>query len=226
VEEITQDPHPRPLSLKGEGSRPLTIALTGGIGSGKSTLAGMLVEQGAGLIDTDAIARVLTAAGGAAIEPIRRQFGDEAIGGDGALDRAALRARVFRDPALRQRLEALLHPMIWQRARPLADALAANAAYLVFDVPLLAESTMRAQRFDRVLVVDCPVPLQVAHVVQRGSLSRAEAEAIVAAQASRAQRLALADDVVFNGASLAAFAQRARRLHALYSDLGGQRKAV
>jgi len=139
----------------------LTVALTGGIGSGKSTLAGMLVEQGAGLIDTDAIARELTAVGGAAIEDIRRQFGDEVIGADGGLDRAGLRARVFGDPALRQRLEALLHPMIWQRARPMADALGANAAYLVFDIPLLAESSARTQRFDRVLVVDCPIPLQV-----------------------------------------------------------------
>ena len=203
-----------------------TVALTGGIGSGKSTLAGMLVEQGAGLIDTDAIAHELTAAGGAAIEDIRCQFGDEVIGADGGLDRAGLRARVFGDPALRQRLEALLHPMIWQRARPMADALAAHAAYLVFDIPLLAESAARAQRFDRVLVVDCPIRLQVERVVQRGSLSRAEAEAIVAAQASRAQRLALADDVVFNGASLAALARHARRLHALYSELGSQRRAV
>jgi dephospho-CoA kinase len=205
---------------------PLRIGLTGGIGSGKSTLARMLVGQGAGLVDTDAIARELTAAGGAAIEAIRREFGDEVIGADGALDRAGLRAQVFGDPPTRKRLEAMLHPMIWQRAESAAEALAATTAYLVFDVPLLAESAARGRRFDRVLVVDCPIPLQVARVVQRGSLSRAEAEAIVAAQASRAERLALADDVVFNAASLAALEQRARRLHALYSDLASKRRAL
>lgn len=204
----------------------LTIALTGGIGSGKSTLARMLVEQGAGLVDTDAIARELTAAGGAAIGALRAEFGDEAIGPDGALDRCAVRARVFADPRSRQRLEALLHPMIWQRAGQLAGALAATAAYLVFDVPLLTESATRAQDFDRVLVVDCPVALQVARVVRRGSLDRAEVEAIVAAQASREQRLALADDVVFNGESLEALAQRALRLHSLYASLASGRRAV
>ena len=204
----------------------LTIALTGGIGSGKSTLARMLAEQGAGLVDTDAIARELTAAGGAAIDAIRREFGDGAIGSDGALDRASVRAKVFGDPQSRKRLEALLHPMIWQRAESTAEALAATTAYLVFDVPLLAESTVGARRFDRVLVVDCPIRLQVARVVQRGSLPPTEVEAIVAAQASRAERLALADDVVFNGASLAALEQHARRLHRLYSDLASKRRAV
>jgi dephospho-CoA kinase len=204
----------------------LTIGLTGGIGSGKSTLARMLVEQGAGLVDTDAIARELTEAGGAAIEAIRREFGDEAIGSDGALDRAGLRAKVFGDPRSRKRLEALLHPMIWQQAEAAAQALAATSAYLVFDVPLLAEKTSQARRFDRVLVVDCPIRSQVSRVVQRGSLPVAQVEAIIAAQANRAERLALADDVVFNGANLAALEPRARRLHALYSDLASKRRAM
>jgi dephospho-CoA kinase len=206
--------------------KSLTIGLTGGIGSGKSTLARMLLGQGAALVDTDAIAHELTAAGGAAIEPVRLEFGDEVIGPDGAMDRSVARARAFADPQWRQRLEALLHPMIWQRAMQSAQALAPTAAYLVFDVPLLAESAAGAQRFDRVLLVDCPVLLQVARVVQRGQLNRAEVDAIVAAQASRAQRLALADDVVFNGAGLTGLAQRALRLHALYRDLAGRRGAV
>src|SRR5258708_12338795 len=158
----------------------LTIALTGGIGSGKSTLGRMLVEQGAALIDTDAIAHELTAAGGAAIGALRAEFGDEAIGPDGALDRCAVRARVFADPRSRQRLEALLHPMIWQRAGQLAGALAAAAAYLVFDVPLLTESATRAQDFDPVLVVDCPVPLQVAPLLHRRRLDRARLQPIAA----------------------------------------------
>jgi dephospho-CoA kinase len=204
----------------------LTVALTGGIGSGKSTLARMLVDQGAGLIDTDAIARELTTAGGAAIEAIRREFGDGAIGSDGALDRDALRAKVFGDPPSRSRLEALLHPMIWQRAEAAGEALKPSCAYLVFDVPLLAENASRARRFDRVLVVDCPIQLQVSRVAQRGGLPLAQVEAIIAAQASRAERLALADDVVFNGASLAELEQRTRRLHMLYLSLASKRRAM
>jgi dephospho-CoA kinase len=203
----------------------LSIALTGGIGSGKSTLASMLVEQGAGLIDTDAIARELTAAGGAAIEAIRTEFGDAAIGPDGALDRSAVRARVFGDARARERLEALLHPMIWQQAARRAEALGA-CAYLLFDIPLLAENPARTHRFDRVLVVDCPVRLQVERVLARGGLQRAEVEAIVAAQAGRPQRLALAHDVVFNGADRAALGQRALRLHAMYSGLAGPHGTV
>lgn len=204
----------------------LKIALTGGIGSGKTTLAGMLVGHGAGLIDTDAIARELTAPGGAAIGAIRAEFGEDAIAADGGLDRARMRSRVFADPRARERLESLLHPMIWRRARQVALPPAATAAYLVFDVPLLTESTVRAQGFDRVLVVDCPVWLQVARVAQRGGLAPAEVGAIVAAQPTRGQRLALADDVVFNGASRTALAQRALRLHALYLDLAKQRGSV
>jgi dephospho-CoA kinase len=204
----------------------LTVALTGGIGSGKSTLARLLVEQGAGLIDTDAIAHELTAAGGAAIDTVRTEFGPQYIDRDGGLDRARMRARVFSDPQSRRRLEALLHPLIWQRAEQMAGALAATAAYLIFDVPLLTEAGVSERGFDRVLVVDCPVALQIARVLARGMLNRAQAEAIVAAQAGREARLALADDVVFNAIDLAALKHRALRLHALYSELGGQRRAV
>ncbi|HEV3017984.1 MAG TPA: dephospho-CoA kinase [Burkholderiaceae bacterium] len=205
--------------------KPLTIALTGGIGSGKSTLARMLAELGAGLIDLDEIARELTAAGGAAIGAIRARFGEEVIDRSGALDRARLRARVFSEPQARARLEALLHPMIWQRARQTAEALASGAGYLLFDVPLLTAASARAQGLDRVVVIDCPVELQTARALQRG-LAQAEVEAIVAAQPNRTERLALADDVVFNGASVAALQQRARRLHALYRDAAAARRGV
>ena len=205
---------------------PLTIALTGGIGSGKSTLARMLAELGAGLIDLDAIARELTAAGGAAIGAIRAEFGQEALDPSGALDRARLRARVFAEPQSRARLEALLHPMIWQRARQTADALWPGVPYLLFEVALLTEASARAQRFDRIVVIDCPVELQVARALQRGLLDPTEVAAIVAAQPSRGARLALADDVVFNGASLAALQERAHRLHALYCGIASSRRGV
>jgi dephospho-CoA kinase len=204
----------------------LTIALTGGIGSGKSTLARCLADQGAGLIDLDAIGRELTAPGGPGLEAIRAEFGDAIIERNGALDRSAIRARVFGDARARRRLEQLLHPLIWQRAELRAGELAAGADYLLFDIPLLAETGARLTRFDRVLLIDCPVASQLERVLQRGALQRSEVEAIVAAQASRESRLALADDVVFNGASLAALEQRAHRLHAHYRELGCRRKAV
>jgi dephospho-CoA kinase len=196
------------------------IGLTGGIGSGKSTLARMLVQMGAGLIDSDAIARELTAAGGSAIDSIRAEFGPQFIDRDGALDRARMRRTVFSDAARRRRLEALLHPMIHERGERIAAALAPRASYLVYDVPLLAEAGAADGRFDRVLVVDCPVELQVARVLQRGSLGRDEVDAIIAWQASRADRLAIADDVLFNGGDMVRLRRQARRLHGLYCALG------
>ncbi len=204
----------------------LTIALTGGLGSGKSTLARLLVALGAGLIDLDAIAHELTGAGGAAIDALREQFGNQVFDRNGGLDRARVRALVYGDPDARARLEALLHPMIWQRAHQTAQALAAGVPYLLFDVPLLTQASMRAHHFDRVVVVDCPVELQVARTLQRGGLDRSEVEAIVAAQPSRSERLALADDVVFNGASVAALEEHARRLHALYLAAASARAGV
>ena len=121
------------------GSGPLKIGLTGGIGSGKSTVAAMLVSRGAALIDTDAIARALSGAGGAALPALRREFGDEMLAADGSLDRAAMRSRAFADAGVRGRLEAILHPMIGAEARRQANA--ASAPVLVFDVPLLSESS-------------------------------------------------------------------------------------
>jgi|SRR5882757_3712144 len=204
----------------------LTIGLTGGIGSGKSTLARLLVEQGAALIDSDAIAHELTAAGGAAIAAIAEQFGEEFVEPGGALDRVKMGARVFSDSRWRRRLEQLLHPMIQSRSEQLASELAPAAAYLVIDVPLLAETAQAKGRFDRILVVDCPAELQIARVLARSSRPRAEVEAIIAGQASRAQRLSIADDVVFNSLTLPALQARALRLHASYLQLASTRASV
>jgi dephospho-CoA kinase len=187
------------------------IGLTGGIGSGKSTVATMLAACGAVLIDSDAISRELTQAGGAAIEPLRDAFGTECIDAQGALDRARMRALAFADPGVRLRLEAVLHPLIG--AETARRSAAAGDAVLVFDVPLLAESAHWRDRVQRILVVDCSSATQIERVAQRPGWDRAAAERVVAQQASRALRRAIADAVVFNdGIDLAALEAQVRAL--------------
>jgi dephospho-CoA kinase len=204
--------------------RPLIIGLTGGIGSGKSTVADALVARGAALVDTDQIAHALTAPGGAAIEPIRQAFGDAVIAPDGRMDRAAMRERAFSDPQARKLLESILHPLI--RAGTDAGVAAAleNAApYVLVAIPLLAEGGGARGRFDRVLVVDCPADVQVERVMRRSGLARTQVDAIMAAQASREQRLGMADDVVDNGGSPDALPAQVERIDALYRRLSTQR---
>jgi len=179
------------------------LGLTGGIGSGKSTVAARLAALGACVVDTDAIARELTAAGGAAISALREAFGAQAIGADGALARAHLRARVFRDPDARARLEAVLHPLIGAEASRRAEA--AGGQPVVFDVPLLAESAHWRARVQRVLVVDCSAATQVERVVRRSGWNADEVRRVIAQQASRERRRAIADAVIDNdGPALAA----------------------
>lgn len=176
--------------------RGLHIGLTGGIGSGKSTVARALVERGAVLIDTDAIARSLASPGGAAIEAIRAEFGASAIDASGGLDRARMRELVFADAQAKVRLEAILHPMIGLECN--RQALAAAGKTTVFDVPLLVESSHWRTRVDRVLVVDCTVETQVMRVMSRSGWSRDAVLAVIAQQASRARRRACADAVIHN----------------------------
>ncbi|MGE0313044.1 MAG: dephospho-CoA kinase [Lautropia sp.] len=200
----------------------LTIALTGGIGSGKSTVADRFVARGAALVDTDRIAHELTAPGGAAIDPIRAAFGDGVIGADGSMDRAAMRGLVFSDPAARRRLEAILHPMIRARTEAgVAAAARAGAPYAIIAIPLLVESGDPRGRADRVLVVDCPEDVQVARVMRRSGLERAQVDAIMAAQATRAARLAAADDVIDNAGEPAALDAQVERLHRAWLALAG-----
>ncbi|MBM3386936.1 MAG: dephospho-CoA kinase [Betaproteobacteria bacterium] len=194
---------------------PWRIGLTGGIGSGKSTVAGMLAELGATVIDADAISRSLTAPGGRAIDAIRAQFGPDMVGPDGAMDRQAMRTRVFADPQARRRLEAIIHPLVAQITREQTEAaVAAGARCLVHDVPLLVESGTRWRAaVDRVLVVDCEPDTQRQRVAARSGLAADEIERILAQQASRAQRLACADIVVFNqGLSLAELNDEIRQM--------------
>jgi len=195
----------------------LVIGLTGGIGSGKSTVADLFVEQGAGLVDTDAIARELTLAGGAAMPRLAAEFGPGIVAADGALDRTAMRQLAFADASARGRLEGILHPLIRQLSTE--RCLAAPEPYVILAVPLLVESGTYRERCDRVVVVDCPESVQIARVMARNGLSADEVKAIMAAQATRQQRLSIADDVVVNEAGLAEISERVRVLHAKYLAL-------
>jgi len=191
------------------------VGLTGGIGSGKSAVADLFAARGVNVVDADAVAHALTKSGGGAMPAIRAEFGDDVADGDGALDRAAMRARVFADPSARKRLEAILHPMIREESeRRLAAG--ADAPYAILMVPLLVESGNYRERVDRIAVVDCAEATQIARVMSRNGLSREEVERILAAQATRAERLAAADDVIDNDGALAALAPQVERLHSRY----------
>lgn len=174
----------------------LAIGLTGGIGSGKSTVAAMLVGLGAVLVDTDAIAHALTAAGGAALPALQEVFGADIVTADGAMDRARMRSLAFDDAGARQRLEAVLHPMIGTEAE--RQAALAQARPVVFDVPLLSSASSWRRRVQRLLVVDCDEPTQVRRVVQRSGWPAEQVRSVIAQQLPRSQRLALADAVIFN----------------------------
>ena len=194
--------------------RPFVVGLTGGIGSGKSTVAELFAARGATLVDTDVIAHELTAPAGAAIDAIRARFGDGVLRADGGLDRDAMRARAFDDPHARRALEAILHPMIRAESdRRLGDA---TGPYAIHVVPLLVESG-NAGRFDRVLVVDCPVQVQIERVQRRSGLGIEQIESRLAAQASREARLAVADDVIDNGGSADALPAQVDALHRRYT---------
>jgi len=200
--------------------RPLVVGLTGGIGSGKSTVADRMVALGAALVDTDAIAHALTAPGGDALPAIRAAFGDAVIAPDGRMDRAAMRAIAFSDPSARRRLESILHPMIRARTQTGIDAaIDAHAPYVLVAVPLLVESGEARSRYDRVLVVDCPREVQIERTMRRSALSREQVESILAAQATREQRLAAADEVIDNGGDPAALDVQVQRIHSTYSGL-------
>lgn len=175
------------------------LGLTGGIGSGKSTVAQRLQERGATLIDADHISRSLTAVGGAALPRIAQTFGADLIDGQGALNRARMRELVFTDPRARQQLEGILHPLIAEQTQQLHQAaIAEDSKLIVHDIPLLVESGHWRGKLDSVLVVDCRESTQIERVMARNGLSQEAVQNIVAAQATRAQRLAAADWVLYN----------------------------
>ena len=199
------------------------VGLTGGIGSGKTAVADEFARLGASVVDTDAIARELTEPGGAALPHIQALFGDAFITARGAMDRDAMRKRVFSDPAAKQALERLLHPMI--RAEADRRIAAAQGPYVVYVVPLLIESGGSRDRVQRILVVDAPESLQVERVHARSGLSDKEIRAIIAQQAARPARLAAADDVIENAGSLDALRKQVASLHARYRKMAVSAKS-
>lgn len=193
------------------------VGLTGGIGSGKSAVAELFARLGAGVVDTDAIAHELTGPDGAAMPALCAAFGEAVRCADGRLDRAAMRQRVFADASARQRLEAILHPMI--RAEADARCAQARSSYVLLVVPLLVETGNYRDRVDRILVVDCDEAEQCARVMARSGLSLTEVRAIMKTQASRAERLAAADDVILNNRTLAALGPEVSALDRAYRQM-------
>lgn len=191
-----------------------TVGLTGGIGSGKTTVADLFAVLGVPVVDTDVMARQLTAPGGEALDDIRATFGASLIQPDGGLDRAAMRRLVFSDVAARGRLETILHPRIREAVQRALAVL--EAPYAIVVIPLLVETGAYRDVLDRVLVVDCPEALQIERVMARSGLAHEDAEAILAAQATRAQRQAAADDVIDNTHSLDVLRAAVATLHTRY----------
>lgn len=202
----------------------LIVGVTGGIGSGKTTVANLFGEQGAAVIDTDDIARALTAPGGGALPAIVEHFGPDVLAADGGLDRGVMRRRVFGDVGARRTLESILHPLIGHRAD--IECTRASAPYVLLLVPLLVETGSFLAKVSRVLVIDCSVRTQIERVMRRNGLTEAEVRAIVASQASREERLAVADDVLHNEGDWPAIRQAVLLLHEKYLALGRELKAT
>ena len=200
-------------------SSTLSIGLTGGIGSGKSTVAATLVQLGAVLIDSDAIAREIALPGGVAIAQLQAEFGADALDENGGLNRARMREMAFSDTSVKRRLEAILHPLIGFETE--RRAAAAGQKVRVFDVPLLVESTRWRSRVDKVLVIDCSNDTQIARVTQRSGWSADMVQTVIAQQASREKRRACADAVIHNdGISAAELAQQVSALLKRWTSKG------
>ena len=197
------------------------VGLTGGIGSGKSAATACFAAYGVDVVDADVIAHELTAAGGAAMPALLAAFGAEVAAADGALDRGRMRRLVFADKRARARLEAILHPLI--RGLSGERCRLAGSPYVILAVPLLVESGGYRERCDRIVAVDCPESLQISRVMSRNGLSAAEVRAIMSTQASRGERLAVADDVIANDGDLAHLETQVDKLHQAYLRLSSQK---
>lgn len=196
----------------------LVVGLTGGIGCGKSTAAKLFAEHGAGVVDTDVIAHLLTQSGGEGIAAIRAAFGGDFITAEGALDRAKMRKLIFSDAAAKHSLELILHPLILEQAGMQLTRLQ-TSPYIILVVPLLAENPAFRKLIRRMLVVDCGEATQVARVTVRSGMNGEEVRAVIAQQAPRAERLRLADDVIHNDAGVERLAGQIAVLHQKYSTM-------
>ncbi len=196
--------------------RPLQIGLTGGIACGKSTVSGLFAALGVPVIDTDQIARDVVAPGTALQASVLARFGAELLTPSGELDRRALRERVFADATERAALENLLHPAIMAELG--RRAARAGGVYQLLAIPLLVEHNLKSS-IDRVLLVDCSPELQLRRVQVRDGVTRAQAQAVLAAQAPRAVRLSVADDVISNDGDLARLREQVEILHSRYGAL-------
>lgn len=200
----------------------LRIGLTGGIASGKSTAAERFSQLGVAVIDADAASRAVVAPGTPGLAALTQRFGTALVLADGNLDRAALRALIFADAAARREVNAVLHPLIRERME--REAAAAAGPYVVLMIPLLVESGDARARVDRVLLVDIDERVQRERLLARDGITRAQADAILAAQAGRAARLALADDVIRNEGTVEELRRQVDVQHARYLDLAHARE--
>lgn len=197
------------------------VGLTGGIGSGKTQVSNAFEALGVPVIDTDLISHAITAPNGLAIPVIREIFGADLIDPSGRLDRDKMRKLVFTDAEARRKLEAILHPLI-ANVTMASIAQHSNAPYVVLVVPLLAEIPQWLNRCDRVLVIDCELETQISRVMARSNLTREQVLAIIATQASREERKAIANEVIVNESSLEALTQQVRKLHDFYLTMAKQ----
>lgn len=195
------------------------VAMTGGIAAGKSAAEACFRALGAGVHDADAAAREAVAPGSAGLAEVRQAFGDQALAADGALDRAAMRRRVFEDPDARRTLEAIIHPRVRQQLRQAVQD--DPGVYCLLSIPLLVENRASYAWVDRVLVVDVPVQAQLQRLMQRDGIDETLARRMLASQSSRKARLAIADDVLDNGGELDALRPQVERLHRHYLRQAG-----
>lgn len=199
-----------------DNTKPMVVALTGGVASGKTAVSDRFADLGVPIVDTDVLAREVVAKGSGGLAAIKAAFGTEMMTAEGTLDRSALRRKIFDEPGARTRLEDILHPRIAELARRRLGSLQATYALLV--VPLLVESGLFSDA-DRVLVIDVPKQVQVERLMQRDGSTQAQAEAMLAAQASREQRLARADDVIENTGTLDELNARVDELDRKYREM-------
>jgi dephospho-CoA kinase len=201
----------------------LKIGLTGGIASGKSTVCKLFGELGVAIIDADIIARQLVAPGQPTLALLANAFGDTIINTDGTLNRPHLRERIFNDPAQRQQLNAIMHPLVYAEIDAAVARLTAN--YCLIVIPLLLE-TQKSHIVDRILVIDCPETTQLQRLMSRDKIAQAEALAMIGSQFTRTQRLAKADDVIDNSTDAEHLAEQVKSLHNSYLLLATARTTL